>query len=62
MSPSLKEVEQAIQKFPAELQQKLLTELPQLLKISNADMSLLKLAERSFDFWDNPEDSVYDNL
>ena len=62
MSPTLKEVEQAIQKFPAELQQKFLIELPHLLKISLGDLSLLKLAENSFDFWDNPEDSVYDNL
>lgn len=24
--------------------------------------ALLKLAERSFDFWDNPDDAIYDDL
>jgi len=62
MSPSLNEIEQAIQNLPAELQKKLLIELPALLKISLEDFSLLKLAEGSFDFWNNPEDSIYDDL
>jgi predicted DNA-binding antitoxin AbrB/MazE fold protein len=26
------------------------------------DLELLKTSEKSFEFWDNPEDAVYDNL
>jgi len=59
---TLRQLELAIQRLPAKSQQKLLKELPQLLKIRALDFSLLKLAEGSFGFWKNPEDSVYDNL
>lgn len=46
---------------PAE-QRRFLKRLPYLLKISAADLALLKLAEDSFDFWDNTEDAIYDRL
>ena len=26
------------------------------------DLEWLKASEKSFEFWDNPEDAVYDNL
>ena len=61
-SLSVKEVEQAIQSLEAEDQKKLLEDLPKLLKISRADLELLKAAEPTFNFWDNPEDQIYDNL
>ncbi len=59
---SLFEVEQAIKKFEPEKQRKLLIKLPRLLKIKLEDLELLKLAETSFKFWNNKEDSVYDTL
>ena len=30
--------------------------------LSPQDLALLKLAERSFDFWNNPDDAMYDRL
>lgn len=62
MRLSLQDVEQAIEQFPAQDQQKLLAELPHLLKLSAADLAYLKLAEASFEFWENPDDAVYDTL
>ena len=59
---SLKEVEQAIGSFEVKDQEKLLKDLPKLLKPSTADLALLKVAESAFDFWDNPQDQIYDNL
>ena len=62
MRLSLQEVEEAIERFPLQEQQRLLAELPRLLKISRADFAYLKLAEPSFAFWENPADDVYDTL
>lgn len=59
---SLSEVERAIKKFEPEKQRKLLIKLPRLLKIKLEDLELLKLAEQSFKFWENKEDSIYDTL
>lgn len=62
MRLSLQAIEQAIERFAPEDQQRLLAELPRLLKISKADFAYLKLAEPSFQFWENPDDEVYDTL
>ena len=59
---SLKEIEEAILCLKKDDQLKLSAELPIILKFPNDTSSLLKLAETSFEFWDNPEDSVYDSL
>ena len=59
---SLLEVELAIKKFKPEKQRKLLIKLPRLLNIKAEDLHLLKLAEQSFKFWENSEDSIYDTL
>lgn len=59
---SLQDVEDAIEEFDRQEQQLLLSKLLSLLKISKEDLALLKVAESSFDFWDNPEDSIYDSL
>jgi len=40
----------------------LLQALPFHLKISPEDLAWAKVAESSFDFWDNPEDAIYDHL
>ena len=62
MHLSLQEVEQAIEQFPPADLQRLLAELPKLLKGSRVDLASLKLAEPSFQFWDNSDDAVYDAL
>ena len=62
MPLTLQDVEHAIEQFPLKDQQRLLAELPRLLKISTADVAFLKLAESSFDFWENPNDAIYDRL
>jgi len=59
---SLNEIEEAILFLKKEDQLKLTAELPVILKLPNDTLSLLKLAEPSFEFWNNPEDSVYDSL
>ena len=60
---NLKDVEDAIRSFNIEEKKKLLNDLPDLLKdISLDDENLLKLAESSFGFWDNADDSIYDTL
>jgi len=62
MRLSLQEIEHAIEQFPPEEQRQLLAELPHLLKISFVDLASLRLAEPSFEFWNNPDDAVYDTL
>ena len=59
---SLEDVEHAIEQFPPQEQQRLLAELPRLLKVSKVDLAYLKLAEPSFQFWENPDDAIYDTL
>lgn len=59
---SLKDLTDAIEHLSQQEQRILLSKLLSLQKISLDDLSLLKVAESSFDFWDNPEDSIYDNL
>ena len=58
----LAKVEQEISQLETDEQKQLLEDLPHLLKVSLDDLLLLKAAENSFDFWNNPEDSSYDNL
>ena len=63
MPLSLHDVEQAIERFQPAEQQQLLAALPRLLKFSAAaDLATLKLAERSFQFWENSDDAIYDTL
>lgn len=59
---SLKEIEEAILCLRKDDQLKLTMELPLILKLPTDNLSLLKLAEPSFEFWENPEDAVYDSL
>lgn len=59
---SLKELTHAIDHLGQQEQKLLLSKLMSLQKISIDDIALLKVAGSSFDFWDNPEDSIYDDL
>jgi len=51
-----------IQKFEAQEREQFLSLLPRLLGISPEDYGWLKLAESAFEFWDNEEDAIYDQL
>lgn len=59
---SIRKIEEVIQKSPPEEQRRFLATLPHLLRLDASDLSLLKLAEESFNFWDNPDDIIYDTL
>lgn len=59
---SLREIEEAILCLKKDEQLKLQEELPVIMHLSESDLSYIKLAEPSFEFWDNPEDEVYDSL
>lgn len=59
---TLEKIEKAIQKAEPEEQRQLLIKLPHLLKISFDDLVFLKLSEKSFDFWNNVDDTVYDSI
>ena len=56
------EITDAIQRLDVKEQAALLRELPRHLKISPEDLAWAKVAEGAFDFWDNPEDAIYDKL
>jgi hypothetical protein len=58
----IKKVGKEIQKSKPEEQQEFLTMLPHLLNINLSDLLFLKLSEKSFDFWNNTEDMIYDSL
>jgi hypothetical protein len=56
------EIAEAIERLDVREQVQLLGELSAHLKIKPEDVAWLKASERSFEFWDNPEDAVYDRL
>ncbi len=58
----VKKIAREIQRSRPEEQRQLLIQLPHLLKLNPDDFAALKLAEPSFEFWNNLEDIVYDNL
>ena len=58
---TIMEIEQAIQEAKPDEQRQFLARLPHLI-LSTGDFALLKLAEPSFEFWNNKEDAVYDSL
>ena len=62
MKMSIDHIEKAILEASPKDQQRLLNDLPRLLRIPNAQLGLLKIAENSFKFWDNPDDSCYDAI
>ena len=56
------EISEAIEKLGVKEQIELLEVLPEHLKISPDDLAWSRLAEPAFEFWDNPEDAIYDQL
>lgn len=59
---TVSEITEAIERLDVREQIRLLGELPGHLKIAPQDLAWLKASESAFDFWDNPEDAVYDHL
>ena len=56
------EISEAIEKLDLKEQVELLQALPQHLKIMPDDLAWSRLAEPAFEFWNNPEDAIYDSL
>ena len=56
------EISEAIEKLGVKEQIELLEVLPGHLKIVPDDLAWPRLAESAFEFWDNPEDAIYDKL
>jgi hypothetical protein len=56
------EIGAAIDKLDVKEQVELLRILPRHLKISVEDLAWTRLAESAFEFWNNPEDAIYDQL
>ena len=59
---TLKTLEKGIRELKPEEQRKFLRDLPALIRLRKEDMARLKIAETSFAFWNNPQDSIYDSL
>lgn len=59
---SLAEVENAIEQLTPAEQARLVNNLAHILSDDVSGQSLLRLAESSFQFWDNPDDSAYDRV
>ncbi len=59
---TVQEISQAIEHLDVRDQMRLLHDLPAHLKIQPDDVAWLKAAESAFEFWNNPEDAIYDKL
>jgi hypothetical protein len=57
---TVQEITEAIEQLDVKQQVQLLHELPRHLKINVEDVAWSRLAEPAFDFWDNPDDAIYD--
>ena len=59
---TVREISEAIAHLDVREQIRLLEDLPAHLKIQPDDVAWLKAAEPAFEFWNNPEDAIYDKL
>src|SRR5260370_40955247 len=59
---TVQEIGEAIEHLTVRDQIRLLHDLPAHLKIQPDDVAWLKAAEPAFEFWNNPEDAIYDEL
>jgi hypothetical protein len=59
---TVREISEAIEQLDVHDQMRLLSDLPAHLKIRPDDVAWLKAAEPTFEFWNNPEDAIYDKL
>ena len=56
------QINEAIEHLDVREQIRLLQDLPAHLKIQPDDVAWLKAAEPAFEFWNNPENAIYDEL
>jgi Flp pilus assembly CpaE family ATPase len=59
---TVQEISQAIERLDVRDQMRLLHDLPAHLKIQPDDVGWLKATEPTFEFWNNSEDAIYDQL
>jgi len=59
---TVRQINEAIEHLDVREQIRLLQDLPAHLKIQPNDVAWLKAAEPAFEFWNNPEDAIYDEL
>ena len=59
---TVREITDAIERLDVKSQFQLLGDLPRHLKISPDDIAWSRLAEPAFEFWNNPDDAIYDEL
>ena len=59
---TVRQINEAIEHLDVREQIRLLQDLPAHLKIQPNDVAWLKAAEPAFEFWNNPEDAIYDKL
>jgi hypothetical protein len=59
---TVQEITDAIERLEIRDQVRLLRDLPAHLKIQPGDVAWLKAAESAFEFWNNREDAIYDQL
>jgi hypothetical protein len=57
---TVQEIGEAIEHLNVRDQIRLLHDLPAHLKIQPDDVGWLKATEPTFEFWNNPEDAIYD--
>ena len=59
---TVRQINEAIEHLDVREQIRLLQDLPAHLKIQPDDVAWLKAAGPAFEFWNNPEDAIYDKL
>ena len=59
---TVEEISEAIDKLDSKEQTELLQALLRRFLLSVNDLAWSKLAEQYFEFWNNPDDAIYDQL
>lgn len=62
MAKKVDRIFEEIKGLSEEEQKELLSLLPKVLKLSPEDLLWARLAESAFNFWNNPQDEIYDEL
>jgi len=62
MAKRIDKIFEEIKNLSEDEQKEFLSLLPKALNLSPEDLLWARLAESAFDFWDNPDDQVYDDL
>ncbi len=60
MSQGLDELTEQIARLSPEELRQLLRRLRKMTSLSDEDLDWMRAAEKSFAFWDNPDDAAYD--